>query len=63
MEQTATDINDEQAETMAVIIDTLADVQRQGYGVCKNCNMKVYGEDLSEILQGLGEHGESGLCQ
>jgi hypothetical protein len=48
----------EQWETMEAIKDTLRTVSQQGYGECKLCGYKAYGDNFDDILRELGGHGE-----
>jgi len=51
--------DEETNEIMAVIGSTLQQVQREGFAYCKLCGLKVYGDDIGEILEMLGEHGDA----
>ena len=46
-------------ELMGIIGSTLQQVQREGFAYCKLCGLKVYGDDIGEILEMLGEHGDA----
>ena len=49
---------DEQAEIMDTIITTIRQVEHDGYGTCKLCRVRFYGE-FGDVLEQLGEHGEA----
>lgn len=50
----------EQQQLMADVADDLDEMVRRGWVACRVCGFRFYGNNLGDMLQQLGEHGEGG---